>query len=256
MIFPEKLDDRYAWIEERVLVGNFEARWSEIATVVDGKEIRLRLMDDALKIEGVRVNVSALLSQRLADYFDASLPTAMVADMMYAFATRRATPCPRPISSSVAAMVVHSSEVEKQVGPGPGLAATVGKHWVLDKQLEGRQKSACNYGWHFPGTSFQGISGFPVASKGICSGVKVIQPNATAHDNLHSDYSQICQLVSQTCWIDGAERRFSEVLTHPIDAYLVSHQGPLAIVRQPGSDPIVGKHVMFPITVEVENAQV
>lgn len=247
--FPENSRDREDYIKEQVWKCNFSAAWVDITYDVDGHQVVLKVMNDALKVDGVRVNVSATLSQELADAFDASLPTPMVADAMYACATRRAEPRPQPISNSVAAMIKHSEAVEKQVGSGGGLAATVGKHWVLDKKLESSKNNACNYGWHFTGQSFQGIRGTLASSQNICPGVRVIQPNATAHDFMHTDYSQICQLVSQTCWMDGIERRFSEVLKHPTDSYLISHQGPLQIDRQPGSVSSIEQYIMFPTIV-------
>jgi len=251
-MFPENIETRSQYIFDQVLAGNFEAKWSDLVYTTLGKEVRLQVMDDALKVDGVRVNVSATLEQRLADVFDASLLTSYVADQMFRCAVRRATPCPMSISTTVASMVKHSQSVDKQLLPDSfGLVATCGKHWVLDKQLETKSHSACNYGWHFVGPSFQGIVGFePVTGKGLFSaGVRVIQPNATAHDPHHADYSQICQLVSQQCWIDGVEMRFSDVVKDPVLGYLVSHQGPLSIDRQPGVDPVVGQVVLFPTNV-------
>lgn len=248
-MFPENSADRERFILKQVQDGNFDARLVDLTTEVCGKRLRLQVMSDALKVNGVRVNVSATLAQNLADVLGASLPTAMVVDMMYASATRRADPCPQPISNSVAAMVKHHDAVEKQVGSEAGLAATVGKHWVIDKKLENTVKDACNYGWHFRGSNFQGIRGSAAVSSNAGIDVRVIQPNATAHDRFHTDYSQICQLVSQQCWVDDEEKSFSDLLTDPVLGHLVSHQGPLKINRQPGVDPLVGCYVMFPIVV-------
>jgi len=210
-------------------------------------------MEDALRIDDVRVNVTAVLAQKLADIFDASLPTAMVADMMFAAAVRRAAPCPVQISTSTASMIKHSQSVDKQLkNQGTtGLVATCGKHWVLDKKLESKPQAACNYGWHFNGSSFQGIKGFSPASSEAGHNVRVIQPNTTGHDALHVDYSQICQLVSQTCWIDNVEMKFSDILKDPAYADLVSHQGALNIDRQPGTVPITGTIVLLPTYITI-----
>lgn len=249
-MFPEKLNEREKYIEEQVYAGNFEAKWTDLTRLVDGVELKLRVMEDALKINGIRVNVSATAAQRLADLFDASLPTAMVADMMYVAATRVATPCPMPISSTVAAMTKHSQNVDKLMKSTTGLVSTVGKHWVLDQKIEGSNTKACNYGWHFRGQNFQGINGFTVVSPKVTgSGVKVIQPNATAHDRMHSDYSQICQLVSQQCWVGGVEMRFEDVLKDDKLANLISHQGALKIDRQPGVPRLTGNVVLFPVVI-------
>lgn len=252
MIFPEKIAERERYIFDRILAGTFEARWTNLSYSIGGKSVVLNIMEDALKIDGVRVNVSATLQQQLADIFDASLMTAQVADLAYINATRRITPSPMAISTSNVSMIKHSSNIDAKLtklGISEGLIADPGKHWILDKKLDLLPGRACNYGWHFAGNSYQGIVGFPVASKFNLLGskpVKVIQPNATAHDALHTDYSQICQLVSQICWIDGIEKRFCELLIDPILAPLVSHQGPLKVTRQPKVSLVKGLIVMFP----------
>lgn len=247
--FPEKLVDRETYMESQILSGNFDASWVDLVYSIQGKSVRLKVMEDALKIDGVRVNVTADFQQRLADYFDASLLTPLVADVIYEHASRRATPCPMTISSTVASMIKHSEAVDKKLPSGPGLSATVGKHWVLDKKLETQVGKSCNYGWHFTGQSFLGIKGFPAATQTGGINVKVIQPNATAHDPHHTDYSQVCQLVSQQCWVDGVEMRFSDVLKDPVHGSLVSHQGPLKIDRQPGTKKANNCIVLFPVKI-------
>jgi len=258
VLFPEKLIDREKYILDRVLAGTFEASWTEITHSAGGYVAKFQVMDDALKIDGIRVNVSAKLQQNLADLFDASMMTAQLADIVYISAQRRIDPAPMTISSTVASMIKHSSNVDakiKKLGVDSGLVADPGKHWILDRKLEQLPGRACNYGWHFSGNSFQGINGFSVPSsynKLNGKPVKVIQPNATAHDMLHSDYSQICQLVSQTCWVDGVEKRFSELLVDSKLSVLVNHQGPLKVTRQPGVAELKGQLIMFPTTIVVQ----
>lgn len=258
MNFPEMLSDREKFVFDNVIAGHFEAKWVELKCVINDKDVKFLVMEDALKIDGVRVNVSATLQQKLADLFDASLMTAQVADIVYVNANRKITPAPMQISSTVASMVKHSTNVDKRLSSlatKEGLVADPGKHWILDKKMEASPGKACNYGWHFVGSSFQGISGFAVPTKfnNVDSKpVKVIQPNATAHDALHSDYSQICQLVSQTCWIDGTEKRFSELLIDPTMSVYVNHNGPLKYTRQPGVPENRGQIVLFPINIIVQ----
>jgi hypothetical protein len=257
MTFPEKLIDREKYILDRVIAGEFEAVWVSVEYAASGFVAKFDVMEDALKIDGVRVNVSAKLQQNLADLFDASLMTAQIADLVYTRAVRRIDPAPMPISSTVASMIKHSGNVDKKLKSlslSVGLVADPGKHWILDKKLELDPRKACNYGWHFTGDSYQGIKGFSVPSSiNKLNGfvVKVIQPNATAHDALHSDYSQVCQLVSQTCWVDGVEKRFSDLLVDPRLSILVNHQGPLKITRQPGVPESKGQLVMFPTVISV-----
>jgi len=251
--FPEKIADREKYIYEQVLAGNFDAEWVPLEHTAGGRTIKFNVMKDALKIDGVRVNVSAELQQKLADVFGASLLTAHIADLMFINAVHRIEPCPMQISSTVASMVKHSQMVDTKVGQNPtGLVASPGKHWILDKKLDYNTSKSCNYGWHFVGTNYKGIKGHPAASKqNKLNGapVSVIQPNACAHDMKHSDYSQICQLVSQICWIDGVEYRLSNILQDPSRCDLVTAGGPLIYVRQPGTMPIVGTSVLFPVKI-------
>lgn len=238
LTFPEKIQDREKYILDQVVSGNFDAGWVHLEYEVNGKKVNLRVTPDALKVGGVRVNVSASLQQQLADIFDASLLTAQVADLMFLKSSHTLGPSPQPISSSVLSMVSHSDRVTKMLGSYQGgIVSPVGKHWILDKKLEYTRNRACNYGWHFTGLSFKGIKGFPSASqyRKTLDGksINVIQPNATAHDSKHSDYSQTCQLVLQQCWIDGVEHRFSDILQNPSLCNLINHNGTLKNIRQP-----------------------
>lgn len=251
--FPEKISDREKYIYDQVIAGNFDAEWVPL-TYSDGtRTIKFNVMKDALKIDGVRVNVSAELQQKLADVFNASLLTSHIADLMFINAVHRVEPCPMTISSTVASMVKHSQMVDTKVGSNPtGLVASPGKHWILDKKLDWNAGKACNYGWHFVGTNYKGIKGHPAASKqNRLNGapISVIQPNACAHDMKHSDYSQICQLVSQVCWIDDVEYKLVNVLQDPSKCDLASSGGPLMHVRQPGTLPTHGTTVLFPVKI-------
>lgn len=259
MVFPENIKDRENYVFDQVLAGNFDAEWTPLEYNIEGNSIKLNVMKDALKVDGVRVNVSAQFQQKLADVFDASLLTAQVVDLMYIHAKKHIEPQPMPISSTVAAMLKHSQNVDRALGGAvDGLVAPVGKHWVLDKKLESMTDRACTYGWHFVGTTMRGIKGYSVASRynqnyPRAQNNSVIQQNTCGHDMWHLDYSQTCQLVSQTCWVDGVEKRFSDLITDPGLCKLVTHAGPLKIVRQPGTTPFVGTTVLFPTKIIVDS---
>ena len=265
MNFPENLRAREQYIYDQVLAGNFEAEWVPVEYTSGGRTIKLNVMGDALKVDGVRVNVSAEFQQKLADIFDASLLTAQIVDLMYLKATKRLDPQPMPISTTTASMIKHSQSVDLAAGKisSGDLVAPVGKHWILDKRLESfsnhKPTRACTYGWHFIGTSFKGIAGYSVASPlnslGPSQRISVIQQNTCGHDLLHTDYSQICQLVSQTCWVNGEEKRFSDLLQDPVLSYLVSSSGVTKITRQPGTVPFVGTVVLFPVKIVASSAE-
>jgi len=110
------------------------------------------------------------------------------------------------------------------------LLQTVGKAWILTNKIAQSGKAA-NYGWHFPGKSFGGLAFEASVS---LPNVRVIQGIGTKHDRYHTDYSQTCVLASQSCIYQGQERLLSDLLVDPEASKLLSVEGPLQIVRQPG----------------------
>jgi hypothetical protein len=127
-------------------------------------------------------------------------------------------------------------------GSGPDIVQTVGKHWILTNKIVGTSKAA-NYGWHFPGPMFDGMSFEATVS---LPGVRVIQGIGTRHDAAHADYSQTVVLARQECIYQGEPRRLADLLVDPEASKLLSVEGPLQIVRQPGVQPWDGSSAAGP----------
>ena len=212
--------------------GAHELEWAEIRSTANGHEALVRVMADALKIDGVRVNVSAHTAQVIADEIGGVLLTPKLSDLIFAQAARVLRPKPRRISSSTAAMVAHSRAIDAELGDRvDGLVATVGKDWVLTNQTWQLVDRVANYGWHFRGSKYQGLRGEPSVS---AKGVRVIQGVGTRHDARYVDYSQVCRLASEVCLVDGVEHDLRAVMMDAELAPLVSHEGPLRVTRIPG----------------------
>lgn len=229
-----------------------EVRFSTIESTYKGHVGKFHVFQDALKIDGVRINVSATLEQQIADILSCSLLTVKLADLRWHQAQIRINPCPRTISSTTEAMKAHSVDVDKALTAagysngmiaGPtgqleyGLVSTVGKHWVLDNSLLNKPGKACNYGWHFTtGSTYKGIKGSPNPTllKNPKTGMywNVIQGRGWAHDSLHhSDYSQQCVLVTRECVIDGVARDIMDIFADKDLSYLINIEGPLKYTR-------------------------
>jgi len=232
MNFPNDLKKRNQYILDRVRDGSIEIEWVPITYAAEGNVGIFTVTADALKIDGVRVNVTAFLQQQIADVLDCSLLTPRLADLIHLNAEITIDPCFRPIDSSTQVMIDQSKAVDAKIPEGCGgkLVSTVGKHWVLDAQLDTVVGKAVNYGWHVPTSPYKGVKAY----NGTLPGIKVIQPNATAHNPQHTDYSQVCVLVRRSCQINGTMCTLDSVLSDPALASLVSHQGPLRVHRQPG----------------------
>ncbi len=184
---------------------------------------------DALRIgdthDSVRINASARTTQRMADQLGCAMLTTRLCDLVWEQATVRILPCfgaPDPTMANTSRMLEHHRRVEERVAGRTGLIENVGKHWVLTNRLAGRRDRAANYGWFDPGAAHR-HGRHPLW-----------QPLGLAHDLDHVDYSQVVRLVRRRCTVDDAERDLFEVMTDPALAGLVSSEGPLRVLRQPG----------------------
>lgn len=246
-MFPSLIPQREKYILEKVRAGEYDACWVPLYANNGTTLITFFVTLDALRIDGVRVIVSARLQQQIADSIGASLLTPKLVDMMWM--AREVTLPPFTGSTtamdSTAAMVAHSAKIDAalaKLGDPCGLIATLGKNWVLDNGLLPPRTIhgfpvAMNYGWHFVGATHQGIGGEPTASRlqdPAGRYLRLIQGRGTRHNLNHSDYSQICLLVSQRVLVDDRETVLASVLRDPVLASLANHSGVLNVLRQPG----------------------
>lgn len=248
---PERDEAILAYIRD----GHYTADLLPVTSQYNGHTATFWVFQDALKIEGVRVNVSAWLQQTIADMLGCSLMTPKIADLAWMQRSCTLPPFTRPITSSTAAMIDNSAKIDAalaKLDPQPtGLIQTVGKHWLIDNDLAQKQGKAENYGWHFTGSNYQGLTGEVNASlqkdPKTNQYVRLIQGRGWAHDINHVDYSQICVLMSQMVDLDGGSAELAQILTNPDLAGLASHQGKMLLLRQPGV-PVVPLHEMlFPV---------
>jgi hypothetical protein len=228
--------------------GECEFSFSSIESEHDGHTAVFMVFTDALKLDGLRVPVTAITQQRVADLLDCMPITTKVADLIWAQKTRKALPIPMGIErmQELSTVKAYNAKVDLALATGnaepSGLACNVGKLWVLDNILERKRNVGVNYGW-FYGTApgFQGTSGERTAS-GLTEGdkpVRLIQGAGTHHDDKYTDYSQVCVLMYNTCYVDGVARKTSEVLSDPELAGLGNVGGVLRVLRQPGAPVLV-----------------
>lgn len=216
--------------------------WYPLTIEYKGNVGKFYVMNDALKIDGVRINATAATQQVIADELGGMLLTAKLSDYIWNNADIRLQPCPRPITSTTQAMIDHSKDVDNQlngVDTKDKLISTVGKNWIIDNLLLNNRftDQAINYGWHFVGNSFQGIKGDVNVSllKNPETHMywRLIQSRGSHHNagtekNLgsgHVDYSQIVRLVFRSCEVDGKNMDLDDVLQNSNLSWLASHEG-------------------------------
>lgn len=233
---------REDWIFQAVCDGRASYDFAELVSTHDGRTAHFLVFADAMKIDGVRVNVSAQTEQKIADVLGCSLLTPKLADLMWLQKSAKLLPHPRMITSATDAMIDHSAKIDAdlaKLGNPAGIVCTVGKHWVIDNDLDSHPGRAENYGWHFDGNI--GIPAEYAVSKDDHGRlITLIQGRGWAHDMHHVDYSQICVLVSRQCTVDGATMDLHDLLKDPALAPLASHQGAMSVLRQPGVPEVTG----------------
>lgn len=224
-----------ALVLDAIRSGNFEATWGTITSDAGGHHGEFRVFADALKIEGVRIDVSAELEQQIADLLSCSLMTGKIADLVWLQRAVTLLPSPQPITSSSKGMREHSERIDAMLAklppvPKGAIIQTVGKNWIITNDVLQHPGRATNYGWAFPGNQFGGSS-WEGCVTGKC---RLIQGQGWAHDIKHVDYSQTCVLVARACLVDGQPADLHAVMTSDALAPLVSHQGKMLVLRQPG----------------------
>lgn len=210
---------------EAVQDGTAEYQWATIQT----GPLVLRVFADALKVGGVRVNVSAREAQLVADELGAMLTTPEIEDLIYERAEVRVPAYTGSPESRTDAQ--HSRDIDAALevlrARSGQLVATVGKSWVLSNKAT--RDRAVNYGWHDPGAKYD-----PVSPRLVSAKVRVWQPEASAHNLEHRDYSQTLRLVSNECTLNGKVESLGVIMRHPLFCGLVTRDGPIKNLRQPG----------------------
>lgn len=218
--------------------------WTTIESVHGELKLHIAVMRDAMKIDGIRYPATAIDLQKVADYLDCLLLTPKVLDLIWLEAGKTGVQFDPVINSkymgkTVIVAIMPARDVSElvdakieAVGDNGGIIASVGKYWVLtNKLLSGKfgASQACNYGWH--------SSTAPYAA--VTPGLKVWQSVGSAHNNRHVDPSQVIRLMHRDAWLSrgGEPAEYVDlrtVATDPELVPLISHEGVLKVLRQPG----------------------
>lgn len=171
--------------------------------------------------DAVRMPMSPLTAQKVADQWGAVLPTRKMVDQIYQQAQVKLTPKPQapgPQMMSNDYYRRHDATIDQQLADQPSgqLVAGHKKDVVLSNKLVKQPEQVAIYGWHQP------------------SG-KAIQPLSTKHENGYADYSHGVRLVARTMIVDGQPMDIQTVMTSPDLHGLVSDEGPLKVTRIPGA---------------------
>lgn len=145
----------------------------------------------------LRLPVTPLAAQRIADMLGCFLSTPKICDDVYRVARMKLEPVPMMCErETFNTFVVHNYIIEGQRKGRKGLVAGHKKDVVIAGALSGKPGRIALYGWHKPDG-------------------KPIQPVYTGHIMRYVDYSHGFRLVKREIWVDGKKMDYAEVLAHP-----------------------------------------
>ncbi|MCC6548418.1 hypothetical protein IT570_14770 [Candidatus Sumerlaeota bacterium] len=198
------------------------------AVCPDGVKRRGEIMvaPDYLAIGGdddyVRMPLTPITAQAIADMMGATLPTTKMVDGIYDASTCRIGFQPLTEDRESMAAFVKSNDITetyRKKCPAGGLVGGGKKDIVLTNRLKEREGRVAIYGW-------QQEDGRP------------IQPLTIVHSDMYVDYSHGVRLVSRMMTVDGKPAAVADVLNDPNLCVLVSNEGTIS-VRYPDPPPEV-----------------
>jgi hypothetical protein len=182
-----------------------------------GKEhtVTYEVMPDYLAVgsdaDFVRVPMSPLTAQRIADAFGCALPTRKIANEVYQQSTLKLAPIPLTKDrEAVETFVQHNRLIEEQrAGKELGqLVAGIKKDVVITNRLGEKANRVAIFGWHKPDG-------------------KPIQPLTIVHVNWYVDYSHGTRLMKRLVTVDGKPQDVRAILHSGDLCGLISDEGPI-----------------------------
>ncbi|MBS1150832.1 MAG: uncharacterized protein H6Q89_2530 [Myxococcaceae bacterium] len=223
--------EREQAILAQVLAGNVPdsaRQFKEVTIQAKGKDgqshtVKLQVIPDYVSIgsdaDSVRIPMSPITAQKIADATGTSLPTRKIVDSIYRQAEVKLAPQPLPAGPRMMSneyYAEHDRRVDAQLaGHAPGeLVAGDKKDLLISPSMDSHPGKVIIYGWH--------------QQNG-----KPIQPLSWIHENSYADYSHGVRLVSGTVELDGRRVPLADVLKDPNLAPLLSDEGALRNTRFP-----------------------
>ncbi len=229
-------------ILDAVRAGKATIEWFEIVLSPD---LTIEVSNPVM-IDGVMIATTSRTAQYIADYFDASLMTERINDILYENATIKLPPFFQTADAHMgdwSRVELHSATIVTVVGGRKELFAPAGKHWLLGRdQFKLKPWAAALSGWQVPTVEcilnhkdgyfyYQGIKTYPCTAPHA----RNIQPMSYAHNCGtstvlgHVDYSMFVRL-----WRVKGDKTTKQVLADQVLCRLVSKEGPLQDSRHPG----------------------
>ena len=163
----------------------------------------------------VRVPLTPMAAQVVADRLDCFLPTKKLVDIIYEQSKVRLNPVPMfAFRDSTVTMIHHHLIIEGQRKGRKGLISGIKKDVVLcsESAMKGKFDRVAIYGWHRP-------DGLP------------IQPLYTGHVNRYVDYSHGVRLVYSMIKVDDKWMDYRNLMEDPKLRWLITDEQGRMLLR-------------------------
>lgn len=230
-------NEREKEIEKTLLAGNVPSHMRQFVNVTlaftDAKKVphslTIHVLPDYLTLgnddDNLLIPMNPLTAQKLADEWGCMLPTTKLVTLLWNAAPVKLAPQPwgPPYDASMHSTqryVAHDARVKASMtkaGLVPGqLVGGHKKDVVLSNRLLIQPKQVAIFGW-------------------IQSNGKPIQPLSLIHERDYSDYAHGIRMIAIECELDGVQVHISSVLQDKDLCVALSNEGPLQVLRQPGT---------------------
>jgi hypothetical protein len=218
---------REAAIQDELLSGNVPAFLRQFVTIhtstVVGDDVEVtasyEVAPDYLAVgsddDYVRVPMTPMTAQAVADAFGCTLPTRKMVNDIYDQAEVKLAPLPLTEDrTTVTTFLQHNGLIEwqRQDKPRGVLVGGIKKDVVVTNRLQEKPNRVAIFGWHK-------LNGEP------------IQPLTIVHVNTYVDYSHGVRLVRKAMRVDGEMTTVDSVLADPSLSALLSDEGVIADPR-------------------------
>lgn len=203
-----------------------------------GNSATLSVMSDALSIgpleDFVRLPLLPQTAQSICNLYGWLLPTPLLVFKRWQQSPVKLDPLnpqfPLTMQPNLGANLLQykaqSDRVNEAIGGRQGMVSGAKKSIVVSNIYQ--PKKVLIWGWYQP-TPDLFTNRLPMSS----SARQPLQPLSNVHGDFYVDYSHGVYPVAPVCLVNGREMQTADLYQHPTLSGLVSHEGPVKVIRYP-----------------------
>jgi hypothetical protein len=226
--------------------GTVEWSWTEI-TLSDGTNTAIvRGQADDFSVgtpdDFLRLPLTPSRAQQIANLTGLLLPTPLLAYRTWQQATVKLTPVAMVPNkgTNLLQFAEHNAVIESQRAGRTGLIAGTKKSVVVSNIY--KPGKVLIFGWYKPEPDVFD-NRLPMGDPNR----QPLQPLSNVHGDFYWDYSHGIRYYHPICTVNGQEMLLADLMQHPVLWKLVSHEGPLKMVRYPAPNAPADPRPFFTI---------